>query len=90
MYITFPSVLALDEERAKNPIRQLAERTPRAEGVVERFQRDRIDGVMFRARDGTETVITAGSARIPGSLQRVVRGTAPLEPYGTVESSPFR
>lgn len=77
MHITFPSVIALDEERAKNPIRQLAERTPGAEGTVEKFQRERVDGVLFRARDGVETVITPGATRIPDALQRVVQGTVP-------------
>jgi superfamily II DNA or RNA helicase len=79
MRITFPGVLALDEERAKNSIRQLAERTLSAEGVVEKFQRDRLEGILFRAPDGVETVIAPCARRIPDALQRVVQGIVPLD-----------
>jgi superfamily II DNA or RNA helicase len=76
MLVTFPSVVALDEERAKNRIRHIAERTPRAEGTLSTFTRGHIQGHLFQS-DGVETLIIPQSAKLPPALMRVVQATVP-------------
>ena len=76
MLVTFPSVFALDEERAKNRIRQIAERTPRAEGTLIAFTRDRIQGHLFRS-NGEETLVIPKATTLPAALLRVVEATVP-------------
>jgi superfamily II DNA or RNA helicase len=77
LIVTFPSVLALDEERSGNRIRQIAERTPRAEGTLAPYTRDRIRGHLFQS-DGEETlVIPKRGVRLPESLVRVVEASVP-------------
>ncbi len=78
MHITLPNVLALDEARAKNRIRQIAECSPRLEGELRNFTRDRLQGFLFRSTVGVETVIIPKAKPIPGGLQRVVEGAAAL------------
>src|ERR1017187_1686219 len=78
MHITFPSVLALDELRAGNRVRQIAERTPQAEGTIIPFTRDRIRGLLFRSdANGEETLIIAKRVPLPAGILRVVEGNVP-------------
>jgi superfamily II DNA or RNA helicase len=78
MLITLPSVLALDELRVGNRIRQIAERTPQVEGALTPFTRDRIQGLLFRSdKDGEETLFILKAARLPANLLRVVKGNIP-------------
>ena len=78
MLITFPSVLALDESRAGNRIRQIAERTPQAEGTLTPFTRDRIRGFLFRSdASGEETLIVPKRVPLPAGILRVVEGNIP-------------
>ena len=79
MHITLPNVLALDEARAKNRIRQIAERSPRLEGELRNFTRDHLEGLLFRSTGGLETVIIPKARPIPAGLQRVVEGAAALD-----------
>src|SRR5580658_1573308 len=79
MRITLPNVLALDEARVKNRIRQIAERSPRSEGELRNFTRDRLEGFLFRSTDGLETVIIPKARPIPAGLLRVVEGAAALD-----------
>ena len=73
MLITLPSVLALDELRAGNRIRQIAERTPQAEGTLTPFTRDRIRGSLFRSdTNGEETLIIPKKVPLPAGILRVV------------------
>jgi len=79
MHLTLPNVLALDEAPAKNRIRQIAERSPRLEGELRNFTRDRLEGFLFRSADDVETVIIPKAKSIPARLRRVVEGAAALE-----------
>jgi len=79
MLVTFPSVLALDEERAGNRIRQIAERTPRAEGTFTPYTRERIRGHLFQS-NGEEILVIPKPTRLPLGLERVV--VAPLSEEG--------
>lgn len=79
MLIYFPYVLALDETRARNRIRQVAERHSHAEGILSRYVYGRYEAVLFRSTDETETIITPKAKRIPDALVRVIQGTAPLD-----------
>ncbi len=78
MLVTFPSVLALDERRSGNRIRQIAERTPQAEGTLIPFTRDRIRGHLFES-DGDETLVIPKATRLPAALLRVVEAAVPEE-----------
>ena len=79
MRITFPNVLALDELRAGNRVRQIAERTPQAEGTVIPFTRDRIRGLLFRSdTNGEETLIIPKKVPLPAGILRVVEGKIPV------------
>ena len=75
MLITLPSVLALDELRARNRIRQIAEPTQQLEGTLVPFMRDRIRGFLFRSTaSGEETLIIPKKVPLPAGILRVVVG----------------
>ena len=80
MLITLPSVLALDESRVGNRIRQIAERTPQSEGTLTPFTRDRIRGFLFRSdATGEETLIIPKKVPLPAGILRVVQGDMPAD-----------
>lgn len=78
MHITFPNVLAVNEERLKNTIRQIAEGAARLEGTTVPFKRDKLDGILFRSLDGVETVIAQPVRSAPITLPRVLATSVAL------------
>jgi hypothetical protein len=79
MQITLAKVLALDEAKLGNRIRQIAELPTQAEGTLTTFTRDRLQGVLFRSIDGLETIIIPKAKPIPLGIQRAVQAVAPLD-----------
>ena len=75
MRLIFPAVFSVDEMRAANRIRHIAEAATPVEGTVARFARDRIEGFLFTAAaDGIETLIVPKSKSLPASISRSVVG----------------
>ena len=73
MLITFPSVFALDERRARNQIRQIGVPTLQVEGALTPFERGRLHGFLFRGDGGgDETLVVPKPASIPNHHQRVI------------------
>jgi superfamily II DNA or RNA helicase len=78
MKIVFPRVLAVDEVRARNRIRQIAMGAVELEGTLSQFTRDRLTGVLFRsAADGSETLIVPSPKPVQTSIERILKGTLP-------------
>ena len=58
MKLILPAVFSVDEIRADNRIRHIAEPATPVEGTVARFVRDRIEGFLFTAAaDGVATLV---------------------------------
>ena len=75
MKLILPAVFSVDEMRAANRIRHIAEPAALVEGTLARFARDRIEGFLFTAAgDGVETVIIPRSKHVPASISRSVVG----------------
>jgi hypothetical protein len=75
MRLILPAVFSVDEMRAANRIRQIAEPATPVEGTVARFARDRIEGFLFTAAtDGIETLIIPKTKNLPASISRSVVG----------------
>src|SRR5712691_1213383 len=73
MLITFPSVFALDERRARNQIRQIGVPTHQAEGALTPFERGRLHGCLFRGDTGVdEALVVPKAASIPDLYQRAI------------------
>jgi superfamily II DNA or RNA helicase len=79
MKLILPAVFAVDEIRAGNRIRQIAEPATGVDGTIVGFTRDRIEGFLFTAAtDGIETLIIAKSKTIPPLILRAVVGAVDL------------
>ena len=75
MRLILPAVFSVDEMRAANRIRHIAEPATPVDGTVARFARDRIEGFLFSAAtDGVETLIIPKSKNLPASISRSVVG----------------
>ncbi len=80
MLITFPNVLAIDELRAKNPIRQIGKLGLQLEGVLPTFSRGRLRGSLFQHTDsGEETLIIPKTKQMPDEHVRVLKATVDPE-----------
>jgi superfamily II DNA or RNA helicase len=76
MFITFPNVLAVDESRAGNSIRQIGEVGRRREGALATFAWGRLRGFLFQPTgDGGEVLIIPKSKQIPGGHVRIVQAS---------------
>jgi hypothetical protein len=79
MKLILPAVFAVNEIRAGNRIRQIAEPATGVDGTIVGFIRDRIEGFLFTAAtDGIETLIIAKSKPIPQLILRAVVGAVDL------------
>src|SRR5665213_2276958 len=75
MKLILPAVFSVDEIRADNRIRHIAEPATAVEGTVARFARDRIEGFLFTAAaDGVATLVIPKSKNLPASISRSVVG----------------
>jgi superfamily II DNA or RNA helicase len=79
MLITFPSILTVDELRSGNRVRQIGERSLRAEGAFIPFVHGRLHGFLFRsAESGDETlVVPPKTKQVPENHLRVIEATVP-------------
>lgn len=76
MVITFPWVLAIDESRAGNLIRQIGEHEIRGEGALATFARRGLQGFIFQPTGGGEQVLIIPKTRqIPDGHVRVLQAT---------------
>ena len=84
LLITLPSVFAVDEVRAGNRIRQIAEPTHLVEGSVSPFARGRLAGFLFRSSaSGEETLIVPKTKQLPDNHLRIIQAGL-LSQNGTV------
>jgi superfamily II DNA or RNA helicase len=63
MFITLPEVLAIEEKRRENPVRQLGQRSVVLEGALEPFSEDRLHGSLFRPIQATGPVLIVPKTR---------------------------
>jgi len=76
MLIDFPSILAIDETRAGNHIRQLGEGTLQASGTAIPFSRGRLNGLLLRTDESaTETLVIPKATQIPEIYTRVIEAS---------------
>jgi superfamily II DNA or RNA helicase len=79
MIITFPNVFSVNELRVGNRIRQIGERTLRAEGIFSPFTRGRLEGFLFRSSAGDEeTLIVPKAKQLPNNHLRVIEAAVPV------------
>ena len=74
MKLKVPAVFAIDETRAENRIRLVAEPATTIEGTAARFARDRIEGFLFTDMGGVETLIIPKQKNLPVSVVRCLVG----------------
>jgi superfamily II DNA or RNA helicase len=83
MLITFPNVLALDESRGDNPIRQIGELSLQRDGALAAFSRGHLRGSLFLPTDGSDQVLIIPKRReLPDGHPRVLQ--APVDNAGAV------
>ena len=92
MFITFPDILAVDEERAGNRIRRIREPSPRLEGALATFTRGRVHGVLFRPAVGDEVLILPNGRQIPDGYARVLQAVVetPSDPLDLSDATWLR
>lgn len=74
MKLKVPAVFAIDETRAENRIRLVAEPATTIEGTAARFARDRVEGFFFTDTGGTEILIIPKPKNLPVSVVRCLVG----------------
>src|ERR1700739_2916516 len=74
MLLTFPSLLGIDLEEAKNPIQQIIELTRQREGNLVPFTSGRTTGFLFRPGAADEILILPNGKNFPDGYQRVLIG----------------
>ena len=72
MQLTFPSVLGIDVEEAKNPIQQLAELKHQREGNLVPFTSGKTTGFLFRPGDPEEVLILPHAKQVRDGYSRVL------------------
>lgn len=74
MFITFPSVLKVDESIAENSVRQIGELGIRKEGQLPRFAHKNVRGFLFQPRDGGHEVLILPTGKAtPQGHARILR-----------------
>ena len=74
MRLTFPSVLGIDVEQAKNPIQQVVELKHQREGSLVPFTSGRTTGFLFRPGEADEVLILPNAKNVRDGYQRVLLG----------------
>ncbi len=75
MVVTLPDVLAVEELRAGNAIRQIGERGLERDGALGTFARGRLRGFLFQPAGGGQVLIIPKTKQIPEGHPRVVQAS---------------
>lgn len=79
MLVTLPSVFALDEFRAGNRVRQIAERGDPVEGSFSTVRKGRSERRVFRGMAGLQVLVISKKGRVPQADDRVVYASDDLK-----------
>jgi superfamily II DNA or RNA helicase len=73
MPIILPRIYAVDEERLRNPIRQIALREQPGEGILVRYSRGRFRGHIIQLSTGDEILVASDARRLPSDTRHALQ-----------------